>query len=416
MKLTQSKNLHYAWVIVIICAAILASAGFAFYPFGILLKPITESFGWGRGSLSAALSLATVVGGVLGILSGRLSDRFGPRPIVIIGGLLSGIAFLLLPQISALWHVFLILGILMGIGGAFCIIPVMPLIPRWFTKRRGIAMGIAMSGFGIGGIIAPPLTQWLISTYDWQWSCRILGLITLVIIIPVAQFLKPSPQQVGLKPYGEDEITEDKQSQSSAMGGLSLTHAIRTRGFWLFGLIQTCALFCPATVMIHIVAHATDIGIPAVTAATILSFVAGFAIIGRLAIGFISDRIGGKLLLTVCLTLITLALIWLLFAKEIWMFYLFAAAFGLANGGFTTLFPVVSAELFGLVSLGVIIGGLAIFATLGEALGAPVSGAIFDITGSYRIAFLICIGACTVAVILSLVLLRHEGITGMVRE
>jgi MFS family permease len=98
------------------------------------------------------------------------------------------------------------------------------------------------------------------------------------------------------------------------------------------------------------------------------------------------------------------------------MFYLFAAAFGLANGGFTTLFPVVSAELFGLVSLGVIIGGLAIFATLGEALGAPVSGAIFDITGSYRIAFLICIGACTVAVILSLVLLRHEGITGMVRE
>ena len=113
-------------------------------------------------------------------------------------------------------------------------------------------------------------------------------------------------------------------------------------------------------------------------------------------------------MLTICLSLITLALIWLLFARELWMFYVFAVLFGLANGGFTTLLPVISAELFGLVSLGVIIGALGIFMTLGEAIGAPVSGTIFDITGSYRIAFLIGIGICTAAVILSLVLLRQR--------
>ncbi len=166
----------------------------------------------------------------------------------------------------------------------------------------------------------------------------------------------------------------------------------------------------------HIVAHATDIEIPAVTAAGILSFISGITIIGQLVTGFLSDRIGGRPALTVCLSLIILALIWLLFAKEIWMFYVFAVVFGLANGGFTILLPVISAELFGLVSLGVIIGALAVFITLGEGLGSPVSGTIFDITESYRIAFLVGIGICTVAVILSLLLLRYKGKTGMARE
>lgn len=410
------QRVHYAWVIVIISVVVLAAVGFTFYPFGVFLKPITEEFNWDRGALSGALSLCIIVGGSLGILSGRLSDRYGPRPIVTIGGLLCGIAFLLLSQINALWHVYLILGIIMGIGGSFCLVPIMPIVPRWFTKRRGIATGIAMAGFGVGGIIAPLLTQWLISAYDWRWALIILGIITIIIIVPLAQFMRHSPRQVGLKPYGGDEVIEDKQSPSSAIEGLSFSQAIRTRGFWLFGLIQTCALFSLVTVMIHIVPHASDVGIPEVIAASILSFFAAISIIGRLVIGFISDKIGGRLVLSVCLSLITLALIWLLFAKEIWMFYVFAVVFGVANGGFTTLLPVVSAELFGLVSLGVIIGGLGIFATLGEASGPPVSGTIFDITGSYHLAFLICIAISTVAVILSLVLLRSKGKTSKAME
>jgi len=232
----------------------------------------------------------------------------------------------------------------------------------------------------------------------------------------VAQFLKHSPQQAGLKPYGEGEIIEGKQSPSSSMKGLSLKQAFRTRGFWLFGLLQTFGLFCTSTVMVHIVPHASDIGIPEISAAGILSFIAGIAVIGRLIIGFISDKVGGRKAITVCLILIILSVVWLLFAEEIWMFYVFAVIFGFANGGFTTLFPVITAELFGLASLGAIIGGFVIFATLGEALGAPVSGTIFDITGSYRVAFLTCIGTSTVAVIISVVLLRYKGKTGMARE
>jgi MFS family permease len=410
------RRIHYAWQQVIISVVILAALGFTWYPFGIFLKPITAEFNWDRGALTGALAVSILVSGAIGILAGRLSDRYGPRPIVTIGGLLSGIAFLLLPLINALWHVYLILGILIGIGGVFSLIPIMSLIPRWFIKRVGIAMGITMAGLGIGGIITPPITQLLISAYDWRWACVALGLLTIIIIIPVAQFLKHSPQRAGLKPYGEGEIIESKQSPSSSMKGLSLRQAFRTRGFWLFGLLQTFGLFCTSTVMVHIVPHASDIGIPEISAAGILSFIAGIAIIGRLIIGFISDKVGGRKALTVCLILIILAVVWLLFAEEIWMFYVFAVIFGFANGGFTTLFPVITAELFGLASLGAIIGGFVIFATLGEALGAPLSGTIFDITGSYRLAFLTCIGTSTVAVIISVVLLRYKGKTGILDE
>jgi MFS family permease len=410
------KHLHYGWVMVAISIGVLVTHGLAFYSFGVFLRPITEWFDWDRGALSAAMSVTILVAGGLSIVAGRLSDRYGPRPLVTIGGILTGIAFLLTSQINSLWHIYSIWGIFMGIGGSACFVPILSIIPRWFIKKRGIAVGLTMAGFGLGGIISPLLAQWLISAYGWRQAFIILGLITLIIITSLAQFMKHSPQRTGLKPYGGNEIIEDKQSQSSAMEELSFSQVIRTSRFWLFGLIQAGLFFCLGAIMVHIVPHATDIGIPEVIAASILSIAAGISIFGRLSIGFISDKIGGRLALITCLIVTTLALTWLLFAKEIWTFYVFAVIFGLAYGGIVTLLPVVAAELFGLESLGVILGGLTLLGTIGEAAGSPLSGSIFDITGSYWLAFLICIIICTVAVILSLVLLRYKGKTGMARE
>jgi len=400
------RNVHYGWVMVVLCVGILTVRSFSLQTFGVFLKPLTAEFGWDRGALSAAISLSLIVGGGLGILSGRLSDRYGPRLLVTISGLLTGVAFLLLSQISALWHVYLIWAILMGIGFGFSVIPIMSTIPRWFTKKRGIAVGIAMSGSGLGGIIAPLVTQWLISGYGWRYAYIILGLITIVIIIPIAQFMKLSPQQAGLKPYGGDEGSEDMQSCSSAIEILSLSRAIKTIRFWLFGLILASIFLCFSSIMVHIVPHANDIGIPIITAASILSVTAGIGIIGRLGIGFISDKVGGLSTLLVSIGCATSAIIWLMFAEEMWMFYIFAVVFGIAQGGFLTLLSLVTAELFGLVSLGAILGGIALFATLGDAMGAPLAGSIFDITGNYNLAFLIFGAISAMALILSVLLLR----------
>jgi MFS family permease len=304
----------------------------------------------------------------------------------------------------------------MGIGSSFCLVPILSTIPRWFIKSRGIAVGITLAGLGLGGIITPLLAQWLISSYSWRYAFIILGLTNLIIVIPLAQFMRHSPQRVGLKPYGGNEIIEDKQHLSSTMEGISFSQAIRTSRFWLLGLIRTGLYFCLGTYVIHIVPHADDIGIPTIIAASILSIAAGVSIMGRLTTGFISDKVGSRLALTACLVVMTLALIWLLFAKEIWMFYAFAVIFGITYGGIIAVFPVVTAELSGLESLGVILGATIFLGTIGEAVGALVGGSIFDITGSYWLAFLICVVICALAVMLSLVLQKYKGKTGMVRE
>ena len=293
---------------------------------------------------------------------------------------------------------------------AHCFIPITSTIPRWFTRRVGIAIGVTVAGFGLGGLVSPPLAQWLIAVYGWRQAFFILGLISLIIIVPLAQFMKHSPQRVGLKPYGAGEVLNDEPSP--VREGLSITQAMKTRGFWIFGLILFCFFFGIQVIIVHIVPHAIDIGISPIMAASTTSIIAGISVVGRLSMGFVSDKIGGRLLFVVCIALAALALFWLIFASEIWMLYVFAAVFGLAYGGIVPLQAVISTELFGVGSLGIILAALMFYGTIGGALGAPLAGSIFDITGSYGLAFKISLIVCLFAVALSLVLLTARGWRG----
>ncbi len=406
------KHLHYGWVMVIIAVFILAAHVLIFYTFGVFLRPLTMEFNWDRGALSGAASMYVLMNGVLAIVGGRLSDKYGPRALVTISGLFTGMGFLLMAQVSSLWQVYLIWGLLFGVAGGSCTVPITSTILRWFVKRRGIAVGITFAGVGLGGMISPLLAQWLISSYGWRQAFIILGLITFIIIIPLAQFMKHSPQRVGLRPYGESGTVEDKQSSALIAEGLSFKQVIKTGQFWLFGLILFGGIFSVLVISVHIVPYAVDIGISAMVAASILSIVLAGSVIGRISMGFISDRIGARRVLITCLVALTLALIWLLFAKEIWMFYVFAVVFGLAYGGVILLQPLVVAELFGLSSLGIIYGSVHFLGTIGGAVGAPLAGTIFDVTGSYSLAFLICVIIGVLAIILSLILLKAKGWRG----
>jgi MFS family permease len=410
------KHIHYSWVMTAISASVLATHTLTTYTFGIFLTPLTTEFDWERGALSGAFAISNLLAGVLSIPAGRLTDKYGPRLLITVYGVLTAIAFLLMTQINSLWQVYLIWALLLSVASGCVLIPVFSTIPRWFTQRRGMAMGITVTGLGLGGIISPLLAQWLISAYGWRQSYFIIGLIILVMVTPLAQFMKHSPQRAGLKPYGETRGVEDKQSLASATDELSLTQAIKTSRFWVLGLIQFSFFFCMQSIFVHIVPHARDIGIPEVIAASMISIIAGVSIIGRNFVGFISDRIGGMSAQGACLFLMTLALIWLLFARDAWMFSLFAVFFGIAYGGMVALLTIVAAELFRLQSLGIILGSLLLLGTLGQAVGAPLTGSIFDITESYRLAFLICIVISAAAVILSLVLLRYKGKTGVTKE
>jgi len=402
------KNVHYGWVIAVVGAMIQSVHALGPYTFGVFLRPLTMEFGWERGALSVASSLAGAEMGVFAIITGKLSDKYGPRLLVTFSGLMLGVTFLLMSTISQLWHVYIFWGVFIGLAASCSVVPILSTLPRWFTQKRGMAISLTTTGFGLGAVISPLLAQLLISSYGWRQAFFIMGIIAWVIIIPLAQLLRQNPGQIGLKPYGESEDTADEESAESALG-LSFVESLKTAPFWLFGTIQFFWFYCLQTITVHIAPHAVDIGISEIAAASILSFMAGSSVFARFSMGFISDKVGSGRALSVCFIVSTLALVWLLFARETWAFYVFAIPFGLAYGGFIVLLTVIPSEMFGIRSLGTVLGALMLYSTLGSAGGAPISGLIFDTTGSYNSALIIIVVFCAITAVLGLVMLRHRG-------
>jgi len=407
------KRFHYGWYVALAGAGIQLAHALGVYSFGVFLRPITMEFGWERGALSIAASLAGIEMGFLAILTGKLSDKFGPRVLVTLSGVFVGIAFLLMTQINSLWQVYLFWGIGMGAAASCAVVPLLSTLPRWFIQKRGMAISITASGFGVGAMISPVLAQLLISNFEWRQSFLILAIIVWIIIIPLAQFIRKNPEQMGLKPYGENEEGIDEDTNDSQLG-LTFREALKTRSFWIFGTIQALWFYSLQTIVVHITPHAVDIGIPEIAAASILSIVAGSSVFGRLSIGFIADKLGARRVFSTCLILATIALLWLIYANQIWTFYIFSVCFGLAYGGFIPLLTVIPSELFGVKSLGVILGALIFYNHIGSSFGAPISGFIFDRTGSYRIALISLVIFCAIAFIFSLFLLKSKTLNDKV--
>ena len=191
--------------------------------------------------------------------------------------------------------------------------------------------------------------------------------------------------------------------------GFSSKQAVRTVRFWLIGSILFCIYFAIMVVIVHIAPYVINIGIPVILAASVVSIIAMSSVAGMFFIGFISDRTGPRLSLTACLIVLTLALIWLLFAREVWMLYLFAVIFGFAYGGIDPTFMLIAAEAFGLVSLGITAGILNFSVNIGGAVGPLLAGSIFDVTASYHLAFVICVILSALATFMSLFLLKTDG-------
>ena len=402
------KRLHNSWVIVILGALAVNMMALRVYTLGVFLVPLTTQFNWGRGAFSGASAVGAPVSAVAAIITGRLSDRYGPRPLVTAFGLVTVIGYILLSQVSSLWQVYLIMGLLMPIGMSSSFVPVMSTIPRWFSKKRATAIGVTTTGFALGAVMWPPIVQLLISSYGWQCAFVVLASITAVVAIPVAQFMKHSPQRARLLPYGESTTAEGEEEASLVDGGLSPREAMKTKHFWLWGPVLFCFFFCLDLIVTHIVAYALDVDIPAIMAAATLSIIAGVSIVGRLSGGIISERIGLRKLASSSLVLLTLALLLLLSKQGSWSFYTFTLIFGLCYGLFIILEPAMPAELFGSKSLGAIMANLGLFAMTGSAAGKTLAGVIFDVTGSYQAAFLICIVLAVMAVMLSLILVRLD--------
>jgi len=315
---------------------------------------------------------------------------------------------MLMSQISTLWHAYLVWGLFLGAGIGCSGNSTVSSIPRWFTKKRGLAISVTIAGFNFGAVVGPLIIQWLISVYGWQKAFFIVGFIPLLVDIPLALFIKRNPEQMGIQPYGADEPAEVNKTIDEAKGELPFTGLLKSRIFWVFGFLQFAFGFCMQTVIIHIVPHATDIGIPALAAASILSIAAGSRVIGNLTTGALSEWLGSRRVMSGSLILMTLGFMWLIFAGNAAGLFIFAVIFGATSGGINPLLMLVPAEMFGLKNLGIISGIFSLLGTVGGALGSPLAGYIYDVSGKYEVAFGVSFLIGLAAFVLSLIILRFK--------
>jgi len=408
----KKRNIFYGYVVVAAALLITIISHGAQYTFGIFFKPLLDEFGWTKAATSAAFSLYLVLYGILGIFVGRLNDRFGPRLVLTACAFFLGLGYALMSRIGAIWHLYVVYGVLIAVGMSGIWVPLISTIPRWFIRRRGLMTGIVTSGSGIGTILLSIAASALIAEYQWRISYLIVGGGVWMILVLSAQLLRRDPQQMGQEPYGGDVVKTAAVYDSDK--GLCFRETISTSRFWVLCAAFFCFGFDLYTVMVHLVAHAIEMGIPALNAAGIIAVVGGVNAAGRVGMGIISDRIGNLRCLVISFLLMTAALVLLTFAAEMLQLYIFGVIFGIGYGGLAALMAPVPAELFGLRSIGTIVGAVTCSFTLGGAVGPVLAGLLSDITGGYHAAFAACAAVGVLGTIFSVLMGRAAKTDGSV--
>jgi len=395
----RESQFFYGYLVVAGCFAIQGTGIGAFYTFGIFFKEFLAEFGWSRAAISAASSGTFLLAGLLAIVVGNVNDRFGPRRIMAVTGSSFCLGLLLMSQLSAQWQLYVFYSVIVGIGMSSVDVVPLTTTARWFVKRRGMMTGIVKVGTGTGQLIMPLMTSIFIATYGWRTSYILLSALVFVLLISSGQLLRRDPGQKGLLPDGDAKTTESDLHLPEQ--GVSLGEAALTKQFWMVYVISLLIGFCTITMMVHIVPHATDLGISPIAAAGILSTIGGVSMVGRLVTGFAIDRIGTKKLLIVFFLILIASLLWVQVSKELWMLYVFAVVYAFAHGGFFTVISPIVAELFGISSHGVLFGIVSFGLTVGGSIGPTLAGYVFDVIHSYQLVFFILAGLAVAGLILS---------------
>ena len=386
----------YAWARLVASLALMTIGAAGMYAVAVALPPVQAEFGVARSAASLPYTFTMIGFGLGGILMGRLSDRFGVMVPVLVGGVCLGLGFIAAGAAGSLWQFALVQGLLIGLlGTSATFAPLVADTSLWFTRRRGIAVAICASGNYLGGALWPPVLQYFFDTSGWRATFTGVGVFCIATMIPLAFVLRRRPPVLSFsvenKPEGQKQID---MPQNRLLGLLCIA-----------GVSCCVAMSMP---QVHIVAYCGDLGYAAARGAEMLSVMLGFGIVSRLASGWICDRIGGLRTLLLGSALQGVALLLFLPFHSLASLYVVAAMFGLFQGGIVPSYAIIVREYFPPSQAGAKVGLVIMCTLLGMALGGWVSGAIFDLTGSYRAAFLNGIGWNLLNLTIALWLLRRS--------
>ena len=389
----------YGYIIFAACFTIQAVGIGSYVAYGVFFNALMSEFQWSRATISGASSLAFFMMGFVGMLIGRLNDRYGPRLLMSVTSLFFGAGLILMSQVNSVLQLYIFYGVLLGIGLSSIDVIALTTIARWFELRRGAMTGLVKVGTGAGQFTIPLIASFLIGVVGWRNTFIIIGLVASFILFCTAQILKRDPHDY--QSVSTRNTSPSQQISKYESSNLSFDKVRKTHQFWILCVVYLLIFFCLVSIIIHIVPHARDSGLSASQAAGTLSIIGGVSMIGRYLSGLAIDRYGSRQTLATCVLLLIVSFLWLQVAQSLWMLFLFACIYGLAHGGLFTVVSPIIAEIFGIKAHGTILGIVVCFGTTGGAIGPIFTGQLFDMTGSYTTAFwaFIFVSTCSLGIL-----------------
>ena len=383
------------WLIVAALFTVTYGVSTPLAAYGVFLPVFAETFAWSRGAISTALSVNLLLGGVAGFAIGALADRHGPRVMLVVTVILAGCAFALVSTVHALWQLYLLVGVLGGIGMSSFYLLSTTTVTRWFDEHRGLALALVLVGFNLGYITAGPLSAWLIARVGWRAAYALLGttcgLVTMLAALTVRlPHAREAPAPRALDPRAADP-------RAAAAGGLTLTQALGDTRQWVLNVSWLLLGALSLMVSVHIVPFAHDQGISLAGASLALTAYGIGAVSGRVGSGIVSDRIGTFTTIRLSYALQLVALVALLGLSSRGALLASLVALGVGFAAADTMLAKAVPDVFGTRSLGAILGVLNLGWRCGAAIGPAAAGFLYDLTGSYTIPF----GAAPFAVLAS---------------
>ena len=366
-----------AWLRLAVAVLLSTIGGVGMWSVVVALPAIQADFGVDRGdaSLPYTLTMLGFAGG--GVITGKLADRFGITMPLVCGALAMGLGYLAVGHAATLWQVTLAYGLLIGAGCSTTFGPLMADMSHWFLRRRGIAVALAAAGNYLAGTVWPPVVQHFIATVGWRATHSGVGLFVIAAMLPLTYFMRRRMES--------DHTIGAAQSAAARQAQLPFSAATLQVLLFIAGIACCVAMSMP---QVHIVAYCGDLGYGAARGAEMLSLMLGLGIVSRIASGFIADRIGGVRTLLLGSLLQGVALVLYLFFDGLASLYVISGLFGLFQGGIVPSYAIIVREYFSPKEASTRVGLVVMATVLGMALGGWLSGAIFDVTGSYQAAFL----------------------------
>ena len=412
-RLANRLPFFFGWVIIAIAFVTVALGVTARTAFSLMFPPIVDEFGWDRGLAAGAFSFGFLVSALTSPVTGRLMDRRGPRLVIEIGVFITVAGLTGATLIAEPWQLYATLGLLVGIGANCMSYSVhSQFLPNWFLRRRALAIGIAFSGVGAGAILILPWLQTLILEQGWRAACWMLGVITLVVLLPINLLVAKSPESLGLLPDGEQRTASGaaKKRPSNVVDAQwaatewTVPLAIRTARFWWLAVSFFSGGWIWYAVQVHQTKYLVEIGFTPMLAAWSLGIVAMAGIPGQIVLGALSDRFGREAMWSLScagFTICYAALLLLANTPTQPLLWLMVLSQGLLGYAFASLMGPIVAEIFEGPRFGSIFSLLMVFLIGGGAAGPLVTGLLYDWTGTYTIAFALGVAfsiVCAVAV------------------